>query len=110
MSGRQSALSLQLSKNVSLFRLLSVLLDEVLANRSEYEALSVVEYEILPHFNRFESTFLKVVRRYSERVANDVIGLADGAALLHTNRDDYKCLGQVTRFRNGVMTLLEEAA
>jgi peptidase E len=92
--------SMQLTKNVSLFRLLTTPVDEVLASRGEYEALSVVEYEILPHLNRYETSFLETIRRYSEGVANDVIGLADGAALLYTNCDDYKCVGQATRFPN----------
>jgi peptidase E len=102
--------SMQLTKNVSLFRLLTAALDEVFANRSEYEALGVVDYEILPHLNRFEPAFLETVRRYSERVAHDVIGLADGAAVLHRSGDDYWCVGQATRFRSGVMTPIEAAA
>lgn len=102
--------SMQLTKNVSLFRLLTVPLAEVLVNRDKYEALNVVEYEILPHLNRLEPSFLELVRRYSELVAHDVIALADGAALLHVNCDDYICLGQVTRFRNGVVTQIKAAA
>jgi len=46
--------SMQLTKNVSLFRLLTETLDEVVVNRGEYDALAVVGYEILPHLNRFE--------------------------------------------------------
>jgi len=102
--------SMQLTKNVSLFRLHTASLDEVFANRGEYEALSIVEYEILPHLNRFEPSFLEMVRCYSERVVHDVIALADGAALLYANCDDYMCLGRVTRFRNGVMTEIGAAA
>ena len=100
---------MQLTKNVSLFRLTTAALDEVFANRGEYEALGVVAYEILPHLNRFEPSFLETVRRYSERVAHDVIGLADGAAILHQSGDDYWCVGQATRFRSGVMTPIEAA-
>ncbi len=102
--------SMQLAKNLSLFRLLTVPFHEVLVTRGEYEALGFVEYEILPHLNRFESSFVETVRRYSERVTHDVIALADGTALLHLNRDEFKCLGQVTRFRNGLVTRIEAAA
>jgi dipeptidase E len=102
--------AMQLTRNVSLFRLLTVPLDEVLASRDEYEALGIVEYEILPHLNRFEASFLEKVRRYSEVEAHEVIGLGDGAALLHTNGDDYRCVGQAIRFRNGVMTPIDGAA
>jgi peptidase E len=96
--------SMQLTKNVSLFRLFSVLLDEVIAERSEYNALGVVGYEILPHLNRFDATFLELVRSYSEQVGHDVLALADGAALLYTHSDSFQCLGRVIRFRKGVVT------
>jgi peptidase E len=102
--------STQLTKNVSLFRLLTVPFDEVLAERGEYEALGIVEYEILPHLNRLEPSFLDLVRRYSERVAHDVIALADGAVLLYTHSNSYKCLGRVVRFCNGVVTEIGVAA
>ncbi len=102
--------SMQFTKNVSLFRLLNVALDEVFENRSEYEALGIVDYEILPHLNRFEPSFLEIVRRYSERVDHDVIGLADGAAVLHRSSDNYRCVGKATRFHKGVMTPIDTAA
>ncbi len=102
--------SQQLTKNVSLFRLLTATLDEVFKDRSEYEALGFVDYEILPHLNRFEPSFLEMVRRYSERVDHDVIGLADGAAVLHRSSEDYGCVGQATRFHRGVMTPIDAAA
>jgi peptidase E len=72
--------SMLLTKNVSLFRLLDMALDEVFENRDEYQALGVVGYEILPHLNRVARSFLETVCRYSERVDHDVIGLADGAS------------------------------
>jgi peptidase E len=96
--------AMQFTKNVSLFRLQSATIDDVFASRSGYEALGVVEYELLSHLNRFESEFLEKVRQYSERVNHDILALADGAAVLHSSRDDYQCLGQAAIFRNGVMT------
>ena len=101
--------SMQLTKNVSLFRLLTTPLDEVLAERREYDALGMVEYEILPHVNRLEPSFIERVRRYSERVANDILALSDGAALLYVNNDDYLCTGQVARFRKGEVNLIKTA-
>ncbi len=102
--------SLQLTKNLSLFRLLSAPLDEVCGDRAEHEALGVVDYELLPHLNRFEAPFLDTVRRYSERVPHDIIALADGAALLHMSSSDYRCVGRAARFRNGVMSPIEAEA
>jgi len=102
--------SMQLTRNVSLFRLRSMPLEEVFANRGKYKALGVVGNELLPHVNRFEPPFLETVRRYSERVAHDVIALADGAAVLHTSSEDYRCVGQAVRFRKGDMARIEGAA
>lgn len=92
--------ALQLTQNVSLFRLQGATIDDVFASRSEFEALGVVAYELLPHLNRFEPAFLEKVRQYSERVACDIIALPDGAAVLHSSRDDYRCVGQATIFRH----------
>jgi hypothetical protein len=52
---------------------------------------------------------LEEVRCYSEQVDHDVIGLADGTALLHINTDEYLCAGQVTRFRKGEVQLIKAA-
>jgi dipeptidase E len=101
--------SMQLTTNISLFRLLTTPVEEVLAERREYDALGIVDYEILPHVNRLEPSFLEKVRRYSERIAHDVFGLADGAALLYINGEDYSCAGQVTRFRQGEVSLMKTA-
>jgi peptidase E len=102
--------SMQFTRNVSLFRLQATTLDEVFAERSKYAGLAVVGYELLPHVNRFPSAFLETVRQYSARVDYDVIALADGAAVLHTSRDTYHCVGQAARFRKGVVTPFAQAA
>ncbi len=38
------------------------------------------------------------------------LALADGAAVLHTSSEDYKCVGQAVRFRKGIMAPIEGAA
>ena len=95
---------MQLTKNVSLFRLLTTSLDEVLMHRDEYEAPGFVGCEILPHLNRLEPSFLETVCHYSERVAHDIIALADGAAIIYSSDGDYRCIGETIRFRNGIRT------
>jgi dipeptidase E len=99
--------SMQLTENVSLFRLLTETFDEVFSNRDEYEAVGVVGYEILPHFDRLEPSFVEKVRCYSERVPHDVIALANGAAVVHATRDEYRTIGQAAKFCNGVMTMID---
>jgi peptidase E len=98
---------MQLTKNVSLFRLLTKTLDEVVTTHGEYDALDIVGYEILPHLNRFEPSFVETIRQYSERVPHDIIALADGAAAIYTDSNDYRCTGNVLRFRNGAMKPIE---
>ena len=83
--------SLQLTPNLSLFRLLSALLNDVCRERTEDQALGLVDYQLLPHLNRFEGPFLDTVRRYSECVPYDIIALADGEAVWHMSSSDYRC-------------------
>jgi len=100
---------MQLTKNVSLFRLVNHHLDKVLTEYNEYDALGIVEYEILPHLNRQETSFLEKVRRYSEQIHHKVFGLADGAVLLYMNTNKFLCVGQVTRFHKGEVESIETA-
>lgn len=93
--------AMQLTQNVSLFRLLSTSLDEVIATHSAYAALGVVEYELLPHLNRLAPSFVETVRRYSESVAHDIVALVDGAALVYERSAAYRAVGRVVRFRLG---------
>lgn len=102
--------ALQLTRNVSLFRLVDEPLDQVLAEHHEYVGLNFVGYEFLPHLNRLESSFLDKVRGYSERLAHDIIALSDGAAVLHTTSDDFQCVGGAARFHSGVMMPIEARA
>jgi len=102
--------AMQLTKNVSLFRLLTESFEEVFANREEYEGLGLVDYEILPHLNRLDASFLETVQPYSERVTHDVIALADGATLLHSGDHNYRCIGQAKRLSKGVWTQIETTA
>jgi peptidase E len=93
--------AMQLTQNVSLFRLQAEPLDDVLATRSAFDALGAVQYEFLPHVNRCDEAFLEKVRAYSAHVAHDVVGVADGGALVHNTRDTYATVGTVVRFRQG---------
>jgi peptidase E len=102
--------SMQFTKNISLYRLLTMPLDEVVLSFCEYAALGIVKCEILPHLNRFESSFLERVGRYSERIPHDVLAIADGAALIHADGDRYRCVGQVIKYRDGVISSIETNA
>jgi len=99
--------SLQLTKNVSLFRLQTASVGEVFADRNEYEALGFVGYELLPHLNRFDEEFLEKVRKYSQRIEHDIVAIHDGAAVLHGTLDVFGLVGKALRFRNGMITSLD---
>ena len=94
--------SMPFTKNVSLFRLVTETVDEVFTDYSEYKALNIVDYELLPHLNKMESSFLQKVKEYSKRINHDIISIDDGSALFHTN-GNLRYIGKVVRFRNGVI-------
>ena len=58
---------MQFTNNVSLFRLFTKTVIDIVAERDEYEALAIVNYEILPHVNKLDAPFLDKVQHYSER-------------------------------------------
>ena len=91
--------ALLLTPNVSLFRLESESVDEVLATRRRYDALAAVPYEFVPHANRLDDAMLEKVREYAGRVENEVIGVADGGALVHGRAETFEPLGEIVRFR-----------
>jgi peptidase E len=101
--------SMQLTQNVSRFRLMTGTIDDVLGQRTDYQALGMVGYELLPHLNTYDPQFLEQVRLSSERVDRDIIAFHDGAAVIHTSRDQYHCVGHVERFRNGVVSAIDPA-
>jgi peptidase E len=96
--------SLQLTQNVSLYRLQEASVDEVFEGRHAYQALGFVPYELLPHLNRLAPEFLDKVRQYSARVEHDILAIPDGSAVLHRDRNDYRCVGWTVSFRNGLMS------
>ena len=102
--------AMQLTKNVSLCRLLSGTVDDVVGAHADYEGLSIVGYEILPHLNRLDAPFLERVRRYSELLPHDVIALEDGAAMIHAGVGSPRCTGRAVRFRRGIESSIDEAA
>lgn len=84
---------------VSLARVMTSPLSEVLAERGRYDALGAVSYEVLPQADRCDAATLEGVRRYAEGAGVDVVALSAGAALLVTDRDTFEAVGGVTRLR-----------
>lgn len=97
--------AMQLTGNVSLYRLLSVPLARVVSERDSFQALGLAEFEILPHLNRHDHRFLDLVSRYSAAVDPDVIALEDGAAILCSGTAVPQCIGRAVCYRRGAATV-----
>lgn len=98
--------AMQLTPNVSLYRLTSHSVEDVIRNHAAYEGLRIVGYEILPHLNRLDSSFLDKVTSYSELVPHDIIALDDGGVIVHAGSNDWRCVGRAVRFRQGTKSFL----
>ena len=94
--------ALLLKPNVSLYRLKSESVDEVLASRGRFDAVGAVPYELLPHANRHEPEFLDKVARYSAQVDNDILAVNDGGAVFPETPHAFDYVGEISRFRRGV--------
>jgi dipeptidase E len=99
--------SMQLAQNISVFRLINLDVEQVIAQRNEYEALGIVPYEFLPHLNAHGKSFLEKVRRYSQATSHPVIGVEDGGALIHESRGKYQLIGQASIFHRGDIEFIE---
>jgi dipeptidase E len=99
--------SMQLAQNISVFRLVNFEVEQVIAQRNEYEALGIVPYEFLPHLNAHGGSYLEKVRRYSQAISHPVIGVEDGGALIHKSRGKYQLVGQASIFHHGDIEFIE---
>jgi len=102
--------AMQLTPNLSLFRLLTNAVDEVLDERAAYDAMGAVGHEILPHLNRHSGGFLGEVDRYSQGIGIDILGIEDGAVVIHEADGREHYAGRVLRFRRGVRTIIDGVA
>jgi peptidase E len=93
--------ALLLTPNVSLSRLSNAAIDEVLASRGRFEALSAVPYEVLPGGEAPDATLLDQLQQYSARVEHDILIMASGAALFPGAGAAFEHVGAITRYRHG---------
>lgn len=102
--------ALQLTPNVSIYRLLHATLDDVLTHRAQLGGLGLANVELLPHANRHPPAFLSLVVQYSQRIPHDILALDDGAAVIQERADTCRCVGRVMRYRDGVSTPIGNGA
>jgi len=102
--------ALLLTPNVSLFRLQTESVGEVLATRGRFSALGVVAFELLPHADRLDAAFIDKVRRYTEQTETDVVAVADGGAIFPTSAHEFEHVGTITRYRRGEIIATDSRA
>ena len=77
--------AMQFTPDVSLFRLVSCSVQEVLVQRSDHRALDMVPFEIFPHFDRQPDELLDKARHYSEQMDHATWCVTDDAAVATTS-------------------------
>lgn len=87
-----------LTRNVALFRLEGGTFADAVASRDALAAMNLVDYELLPHANRFAGSLAGQLADYAVRVDCDVIALDDGAAVIHSTAFDCRYIGAAARF------------
>ena len=93
--------AMQLTPNLSLFRLMHFDVGLVLEQREEHAAMGLVPFEILPHHDRQTPELLAAVRQYSASIDNDIWCLADAAAVVREADGSIVCLGDARCLRGG---------
>ncbi|MBN1907940.1 MAG: Type 1 glutamine amidotransferase-like domain-containing protein [Deltaproteobacteria bacterium] len=99
--------SMQFTQNVSLFRLVTETVEQVIRDHPDYEALNIVDYEFLPHLNNMEPSFIQKVTEYSKYIDHDIISIADGSAIFHNN-NEITYIGNAIRFHVGDMIKIND--
>lgn len=86
-----------LSANVSVFRLLTRNVDEVVRTRDEHEGLQLVPFEIIPHWEGATDAFGASARAYRSRTEAEVWLLPDASAIVHGGPYDRLRIGAAER-------------
>lgn len=92
---------MQLGLNVSIYRLLDTNLSEVIRDRERFAALGLVQFEIVPHYDRHGQNFIETIRRYSALIENDIWCLPDGTAVAQLPAGSIVPIGGALCMRRG---------
>ena len=100
---------LQMSRTVAIYKAfignLEDITDEVYEGLS---ALDLVDFEYLPHFNRWDQDFLDTVKAYSEEFSCLIYACRDGDGIL-VNDKKLEFIGEVIKIENGIVMSLEDS-
>lgn len=85
--------AMQLTANLSLFRLLTHPLHSVLDERPEFAGLGVVSCEVIPHADRQPESLLTAAKHYAAQVGHSIWSLPDGCAVAYLSSNEVVPVG-----------------
>ena len=95
--------SLQLTKTVAVYKSFIGDLDNI--TYEDYvglSALNLVDFEFLPHYNRWNQDFINTVKAYSAKFASLIYACRDGDGIL-VNDNEIEFIGNIIRIENGIV-------
>ena len=98
--------AVQLGKNAGLFKAFQSNVDDAILNLNNLSTLGLVNFEFLPHYNRWDDSFKKAVKEYSCRVKTTIYACDDGDGIILKN-GCLSYIGEIKKIENGVETILK---
>lgn len=86
--------------NISLFKLFTSNLDEALSSRCQLNSLGLVDFEFLPHYNRWNKEFKDNVKEYSKRTGSTIYACNDGDGVI-VNDGEIEFVGNIIKIIDG---------
>lgn len=100
--------SLQLTKTVAIYKSsIGNLRDVTYEDYLGLSALNLVDFEFLPHYNRWSQDFIDTVKAYSAKFSCLIYACRDGDGIL-VNNNEIEFIGNITKIENGVVVSFGE--
>jgi dipeptidase E len=94
--------SLQLTRTVALYKSFMEGLENVThGDYLEYSGLNLVDFEFLPHYNRWNTDFINTVKAYSAKFACLIYACRDGDGIV-VKDNEIEWIGSMIKIENGV--------
>lgn len=99
--------SLQLTKTVAIYKVFIGNLDGITyKDYVGFSGLNLVDFEFLPHFNRWNEGFIDTVKAYSEKFSCLIYACRDGDGIV-VNDNKLEFIGDNVKIENGILMLSE---
>jgi len=101
--------SLQLTKTVAIYKSFIGNLDDIThEDIMGLSALNLVDFEFLPHYNRWNQDFIKAVKAYSAKFSSLIYACKDGDGIV-VNDNKIEFVGNIVKIENGIVMTPEES-